>query len=338
VRTGFPRTAEPRPRTPIRDSCDQTSSTRGKAQPVGDTACGAQARPHLLAPLIGVAKMLPAKLTCWATTSPNVAPDSSPTPSPNRKERTNPRPAFSLQLLPLIERILVKCRRHRFYAHSVNMSMSHDIDMFNRAPLQSCRGQAGRRQWVSRSSRRGEPRAIVAAAERGRGSRPQRADGRGGLTRGGFYNHFASRRTRRHSPATAMAIGSDNLDRAIAPPGRAATRSPNASTGTSPPNTAPTSSTAARTRASPATPATGTRPPGPLRPRVLAETSNRLTQDRRHPRTQRGERRAHAIATVQRDAGALLLSRAVADDDQPSPMKSSKAPAQTCTAALGAAR
>jgi len=136
-----------------------------------------------------------------------------------------------------------------------------------------------------------------------------------GLTRGGFYNHFASKDALVDTVlATAMAIGSGNLDRAIA---AAQARGGDPFTERidwylSPEHRAdiehgcPNASFAGDARrldpAARAHYAKG-----------LAENLDRLTQIVDTPGLSEGERRA--IALFSEMAGALLLSRAVADAD-----------------------
>ena len=139
--------------------------------------------------------------------------------------------------------------------------------------------------------------------------------GAAGLTRGGFYNHFASKDALVDTVlATAMAIGSDNLDRAIMA-ARASGSDPLAERidwYLSPEHRAdiehgcPNASFAGDARrldpAARAHYAKG-----------LAENLDRLTQIVDTPGLSEGERRA--IALFSEMAGALLLSRAVADAD-----------------------
>ena len=138
-----------------------------------------------------------------------------------------------------------------------------------------------------------------------------------GLTRGGFYNHFASKDALIDTVlATAMAIGSGNLNRAItaaeargsdplteridwylSPEHRADIEHgcPNASFAGDARRLEP----AARARYA----------------KGLAENLDRLSQIVRTSGLSEGERRARAIALFSEMAGALLLSRAVADAD-----------------------
>jgi len=165
--------------------------------------------------------------------------------------------------------------------------------------------------------------AIVAAADalfRERGVEAvglNELTGAAGLTRGGFYNHFASKDALVDTVlATAMAIGSDNLDRAIMA-ARASGSDPLAERidwYLSPEHRAdiehgcPNASFAGDARrldpAARAHYAKG-----------LAENLDRLTQIVDTPGLSEGERRARAIALFSEMAGALLLSRAVADTD-----------------------
>jgi len=164
--------------------------------------------------------------------------------------------------------------------------------------------------------------------------------GAAGLTRGGFYNHFASKDALVATVlATAMANGAGILDRAItaaqergddplseridwylSPEHRADVEHgcPNASF----------AGDARRLDPSPA-PATAT---------GLAENLDRLTQIVPTSGLSDDGRRARAIALFSEMVGALLLARAVADADQPSPTKSSKAPAPDLHNRTGAAR
>ena len=141
--------------------------------------------------------------------------------------------------------------------------------------------------------------------------------GAAGLTRGGFYNHFASKDALVDTVlATAMAIGSGNLDRAItaaqargddplteridwylSPEHRADIQHgcPNASFAGDARRLEP----AARARYA----------------KGLAENLDRLAQLVDTPGLGEGERRARAIALFSEMVGALLLSRAVADAD-----------------------
>lgn len=141
--------------------------------------------------------------------------------------------------------------------------------------------------------------------------------GAAGLTRGGFYNHFSSKDALVDTVlATAMAIGSSNLDQAIttararggdplteridwylSPRHRADIEHgcPNASFAGDARRLNPT----ARTYY-----ATG-----------LAENLNRLAQLVNAPELNDSERRARAIALFSEMVGALVLSRAVADAD-----------------------
>ena len=141
--------------------------------------------------------------------------------------------------------------------------------------------------------------------------------GAAGLTRGGFYNHFASKDALVDTVlATAMAIGSDNLDRAItaaqargddplteridwylSPEHRADIQHgcPNASFAGDARRLEP----AARARYA----------------KGLAENLDRLAQLVDTPGLSQGERRARAIALFSEMVGALLLSRAVANAD-----------------------
>jgi TetR/AcrR family transcriptional repressor of nem operon len=141
--------------------------------------------------------------------------------------------------------------------------------------------------------------------------------GAAGLTRGGFYNHFASKDALIDTVlATAMAIGSGNLNRAItaaeargsdplteridwylSPEHRADIEHgcPNASFAGDARRLEP----AARARYA----------------KGLAENLDRLSQIVRTSGLSEGERRARAIALFSEMAGALLLSRAVADAD-----------------------
>jgi TetR/AcrR family transcriptional regulator, transcriptional repressor for nem operon len=138
-----------------------------------------------------------------------------------------------------------------------------------------------------------------------------------GLTRGGFYNHFASKDALIDTVlGTAMAIGSGNLNRAItaaeargsdplteridwylSPEHRADIEHgcPNASFAGDARRLEP----AARARYA----------------KGLAENLDRLSQIVRTSGLSEGERRARAIALFSEMAGALLLSRAVADAD-----------------------
>jgi TetR/AcrR family transcriptional repressor of nem operon len=141
--------------------------------------------------------------------------------------------------------------------------------------------------------------------------------GAAGLTRGGFYNHFASKNALVDTVLTkAMADGVDNLDRAIttaqahgsdplaeridwylSPEHRADIEHgcPNASFAGDARRLDP----AARARYA----------------EGLAANLDRLTRTVHTPGLSEGERRARAIALFSEMAGALLLSRAVADAD-----------------------
>jgi TetR/AcrR family transcriptional regulator, transcriptional repressor for nem operon len=141
--------------------------------------------------------------------------------------------------------------------------------------------------------------------------------GAAGLTRGGFYNHFASKDALVDAVvAIAMAIGAGNLDRAIT---SAQARGSDPLTERidwylSPEHRAdiehgcPNASFAGDARrldpAARAHYANG-----------LAENLDRLAQVVDTPELSEAERRARAIALFSEMAGALLLSRAVADAD-----------------------
>jgi TetR/AcrR family transcriptional repressor of nem operon len=141
--------------------------------------------------------------------------------------------------------------------------------------------------------------------------------GAAGLTRGGFYNHFASKNALIDTVlAKAMADGLDNLDRAIT---TAQARGSDPLTERidwylSPEHRAdiehgcPNSSFAGDAR----------RMDPPARARYakgLAANLDRLTQTVHTSGLSEGERRARAIALFSEMAGALLLSRAIADAD-----------------------
>jgi TetR/AcrR family transcriptional repressor of nem operon len=141
--------------------------------------------------------------------------------------------------------------------------------------------------------------------------------GAAGLTRGGFYNHFASKNALVDTVlAKAMADGLDNLDRAIT---TAQARGSDPLTERidwylSPEHRAdiehgcPNSSFAGDAR----------RMDPPARARYakgLAANLDRLTQTIHTSGLSERERRARAIALFSEMAGALLLSRAIADAD-----------------------
>jgi len=141
--------------------------------------------------------------------------------------------------------------------------------------------------------------------------------GAAGLTRGGFYNHFASKDALVDTVlATAMAIGSSNLNRAITA-AQALGSDPlteRIDWYLSPEHRAniehgcPNASFAGDARRlDPA--ARGHYAKG------LAENLDRLAQIVDTPELGEGERRARAIALFSEMVGALLLSRAVADAD-----------------------
>ncbi|MER5348287.1 TetR/AcrR family transcriptional regulator [Streptomyces mirabilis] len=141
--------------------------------------------------------------------------------------------------------------------------------------------------------------------------------GAAGLTRGGFYNHFASKDALVDAVLTkAMADGFDNLDGAIAasqargsdplaeqidwylsPEHRADIEHGCPNTGFA--GDARRLDPAARERYA----------------KGLAANLDRFTQIVQAPGLDEGERRARAIALFSEMAGALLLSRAVADAD-----------------------
>ncbi|MDT7557940.1 MAG: TetR/AcrR family transcriptional regulator, transcriptional repressor for nem operon [Pseudonocardiales bacterium] len=141
--------------------------------------------------------------------------------------------------------------------------------------------------------------------------------GAAGLTRGGFYNHFSSKDALVDAVlATAMAIGSGNLDRAIT-----ASRARGSDPFTeridwylSPEHRAdiehgcPNASFAGDARR--LDPAARTH-----YAKGLAENLDRLAQIVDTPGLSEDERRARAIALFSEMVGALLLSRAVADAD-----------------------
>jgi TetR/AcrR family transcriptional repressor of nem operon len=141
--------------------------------------------------------------------------------------------------------------------------------------------------------------------------------GAAGLTRGGFYNHFASKDALVDTVlATAMANGTGNLDRAITA-AQAHGNDPlteRIDWYLSPEHRAniehgcPNASFAGDAR----------RLDPPARAHYakgLAENLDRLTQIVHTPGLSESERRARAIALFSEMAGALLLSRAVADAD-----------------------
>jgi TetR/AcrR family transcriptional regulator, transcriptional repressor for nem operon len=141
--------------------------------------------------------------------------------------------------------------------------------------------------------------------------------GAAGLTRGGFYNHFASKDALVDTVlATAMAIGSSNLDRAIttARSGGSDPLTERIDWYLSPEHRAdiehgcPNASFAGDARRLDPT-ARAHYAKG------LAENLDRITQIVDTPELSDGERRARAIALFSEMAGALLLSRAVADAD-----------------------
>jgi TetR/AcrR family transcriptional repressor of nem operon len=141
--------------------------------------------------------------------------------------------------------------------------------------------------------------------------------GAAGLTRGGFYNHFASKEALVDTVlATAMAIGTHNLDRAIT---AAKARGSDPFTERvdwylSPehradiehgcPNASYAGDARRLDRAARDQYATG-----------LTENLDRLAQIVDTPGLSQGERRARAIALFSEMVGALLLSRAVAAAD-----------------------
>jgi TetR/AcrR family transcriptional repressor of nem operon len=203
--------------------------------------------------------------------------------------------------------------------------MSIDIDLLSRIRLKFApRGRAGETTvGITKQQAAANREAIISAADglfRERGVEAiglNELMGAAGMTRGGFYNHFDSKDALVDTVlATAMAIGSGNLDRAItaaqargsdplaeridwylSPEHRADIEHgcPNASFAGDARRLAPT----ARTHYA----------------KGLAENLERLAQIVDTPELSDGERRARAIALFSEMAGALLLSRAVADTD-----------------------
>jgi TetR/AcrR family transcriptional repressor of nem operon len=202
--------------------------------------------------------------------------------------------------------------------------MSNDIEMFDPAHYSPVQGRGWETTVGITKQKAVENReAIVAAAHglfRERGVEAVGLNelmGAAGLTRGGFYNHFASKDALVDTVlATAMVNGAGNLDRAItaakARGGDPLTERidwylsaehradiqhgcPNASFAGDARRLDP----AARARYA----------------KGLAENLDCLAQLVDTPGLSEGERRARAIALFSEMVGALLLSRAVADAD-----------------------
>jgi TetR/AcrR family transcriptional repressor of nem operon len=202
--------------------------------------------------------------------------------------------------------------------------MSTDIEIFDPARYSHVGGKAWETTVGITKQKAAENReAIVTAADglfRERGVDAVGLNelmGAAGLTRGGFYNHFASKDALVDTVlAEAMAEGVGNLDRAItaaqargsdplteridwylSPEHRADIEHgcPNASFAGDARRLDP----AARTRYA----------------KGLAANLDRLTQTVHTSELSEGDRRARAIALFSEMAGALLLSRAVADAD-----------------------
>ncbi|MFF1834770.1 TetR/AcrR family transcriptional regulator [Streptomyces sp. NPDC058231] len=214
--------------------------------------------------------------------------------------------------------------QHCFYAVMPAMSMTTDIEIFNQARYSPRRSWAwGKTVGVSKQKAAENREAIIAAAEGLFRERGVDAVGlvelmsAAGLTRGGFYNHFVSKDALVDAVvAKAMADGFGNLDEAI---------TASQAHGSDPlteqidwylspehradiehgcPNTGFAGDARRLDPASRARYAKG-----------LAANLDRFTQIVQAVGLDGGERRARAIALFSEMAGALLLSRAVADAD-----------------------
>ncbi|MFD3589604.1 TetR/AcrR family transcriptional regulator [Streptomyces sp. NPDC058683] len=214
--------------------------------------------------------------------------------------------------------------RHCFYACRTAMSMTIDIEILGPARYSPPKSW----DWeetvgVSKQQAAENREAIIAAADglfRERGVDAVglvELMGAAGMTRGGFYNHFASKDALVDAVVTkAMADGFGNLDEAVtaseargsdplaeridwylSPEHRADVEHGCPNTGFA--GDARRLEPAARAHYA----------------KGLAANLDRFTQIVQAPGLDEGERRARAIALFSEMAGALLLSRAVADAD-----------------------